>query len=72
MPFVGSFTEFVIGGIGGIRRFFEFEKVDLCLYPPFFLSPLSLALSLFEIQISELLGLVFSLYGGSVNLKYYF
>lgn len=26
MPFVGSFTEFVIGGSGGIRLFFEFEK----------------------------------------------
>ncbi|CBI36046.3 unnamed protein product, partial [Vitis vinifera] len=26
VPFVGSFTEFVIGGSGGIRLFFEFEK----------------------------------------------
>lgn len=35
VPFVGSFTEFVIGGSGGIRLFFEFEKVGLCLCPVF-------------------------------------
>ena len=35
MPFVGSFTEFVIRGSGGIRLFFEFEKVGLCLCPVF-------------------------------------
>ena len=44
MLFVGSFTEFVIGGSGGIRRFFEFEKVGLCLsvYALFFFFPLSI------------------------------
>lgn len=35
MPFVGSFTEFVIRGSGGIRLFFEFEK-GFCSHTQFF------------------------------------